>query len=119
MCIGCNKKRLSGNRSESKLLKGNPGPTGELAMFKEIWAERPHTCFITGKVIKYFSVSNFAHILPKSRYPKYRLNKDNIVLMLPEMHSLYDHFHVKIDWNKKEWKELLEMRESLKIEYNK
>ena len=62
--------------------------TGELKVFMEIWSERPHKCFITGDRITNPSPPVFAHVLGKGGYPKYRLEKFNIVLMLPDIHRL-------------------------------
>ncbi len=66
-------------------------PTGELALFKEIWAERPHFCFVSGKKLPHFDVRLFAHVIPKGNSPNMRLDKNNIVLLTPSNHYLYDH----------------------------
>jgi hypothetical protein len=52
--------------------------TGELAMFKEIYDERPKVCELCGKKIHEFNHSNFHHIKPKGKYPELRLVKINI-----------------------------------------
>jgi len=69
--------------------------TGELDVFKEIWAERPHRSEISGRALdKYegteFFPNIFLHILDKKNWPKYRLNKDNIMLGTPWEHMLVD-----------------------------
>ena len=56
-------------------------PTGELELFKEIWYERKHICADCGSEIRFFSHSNFHHILAKSREPKLRLVKENILIL--------------------------------------
>jgi hypothetical protein len=33
----------------------------------------------------------FAHILPKGRYPDYRLRKDNVMLLTSKEHYMVDH----------------------------
>lgn len=66
-------------------------PTGELALFQEIWEERPHVCFVSGDPIKEFSVSCMAHLLPKGSYQSLRLEKENIVILTASNHYLYDH----------------------------
>lgn len=63
--------------------------TGELKLFMKIFAERKGMCEITGKQIP-FDVKNFAHILSKGAYGSFRLNPDNIIHVLPEIHDLYD-----------------------------
>lgn len=66
--------------------------TGEKELFEKIWKSRPHRCFVTGKKIAYPTASVFAHVLSKAqnKFPDYKLNPDNIVLLLPEVHRLYD-----------------------------
>lgn len=61
-------------------------PTGELNIFKEIWEEREHVSQLSGRTIPYFSIQCFAHILPKSTHSELRLNKENILLVLPVEH---------------------------------
>lgn len=65
-------------------------PTGELKIFEEIWKERSHVSFLSGKPLGYFSVSFFAHVLAKGRYPRLRLEKSNIILLTPFEHHLFD-----------------------------
>lgn len=64
-------------------------PTGELKLFLEIYAERKGVCEVTDRQIP-FNVSNFAHILSKGAYGRYRLNKDNIIHVHPDVHNYYD-----------------------------
>jgi hypothetical protein len=64
--------------------------TNELALFKEVWGERSHTSFLSGKPLKYFDVKSFAHVLAKGKYPKLRLLKENIILLTAEEHHLLD-----------------------------
>lgn len=56
-------------------------PTGELQLFKEIWSEREHKCEVCESFIHEPSPSNFAHILAKGTYGKFRLLKDNIAIL--------------------------------------
>lgn len=66
-------------------------PTGEAAMFLEIWSQRPHVCVNCreglGKEPRTFY---FSHIIPKGRRPDLRLNPDNIQLLCFECHRAYD-----------------------------
>ena len=69
--------------------------TGELQLFYEIWDEREHVSFLTGRTINEKPgslrfVNCFGHILNKKNYPKFRLKKENIVLLDPEEHYLLD-----------------------------
>lgn len=86
--------------------------TGELELFIQIWNERPHKSFLSGKKLNTFSPSLFAHVLPKAknRFPKWKLNPDNIILLTIEEHHLYDNGYIEqreryakennCDWNK-------------------
>lgn len=120
-CVEGNAKRLN-DRKQSK------EPSGQLAVFEEIWQERERICFVSGQKLtespqKDMSrwVSCFSHILPKGSFPKFMLRKDNIVLLTPKMHN---------DWHTKgksellegqhgdKWKELFEMKAKLSLEYH-
>ena len=65
-------------------------PTGELELFKKIWAERVHESFISGRPLMFFDVCFFAHVLPKGTHPQSRLDPENIVLLTREEHNLLD-----------------------------
>jgi hypothetical protein len=93
--------------------------TGELKLFMEIWGERPHRCFITDKRIPQPSPSVFAHVLGKGGYPKYRLEKFNIVLMLPDIHHL-QHSLGKSDLITRfpKFEEFFDMQDELRAQYN-
>jgi hypothetical protein len=69
--------------------------TGELKLFREIWAERVHQC--THCKIKLEAPDNtgdfvkmFAHIKSKGAYPELRLEKGNIMIHCFECHRQYD-----------------------------
>ena len=59
--------------------------------FLEIWNSTPpyrRKCYETGKSLPHPPLSTyFHHVLPKSKYPEYRLEKWNIVLLDPEIHN--------------------------------
>ena len=90
-------------------------PTGERALFLEIWNERPHKSEVTGKPILRFDVKCFSHLLSKGAYPEYRLFKPNIVLKTVQEH---------IDWHnlgredllKKtdKWQKIFDVQDQLK-----
>ena len=66
------------------------------SLFDHIWETRPHVSEISGKplVSKNHMMYHwqFAHILPKGAYPKYRLNPENIMLMTWEEHQSQESF---------------------------
>jgi len=72
-------KRTSLNKLNPKKTKLRH-PTGELAMFLEIWEdmETPRKCNHCGRPQFIFRVDSFAHIKPKGTHPELRLNKNNI-----------------------------------------
>ena len=96
MCIQCNDARLKEQRSnpkEKKVYVYRRKPTGELALFQSIWKSiKPENrrCIVTGKLITDFDIRCFSHVLSKGAYPRYRKNKRNIVLMLPEIHHQWE-----------------------------
>jgi len=67
-------------------------------MFMFIWETRPHVSEISGKPLlwhtHYQFYWQFAHVLSKGVYTKYRLNPSNIMLMLPEEHEKQESFEV-------------------------
>lgn len=66
-------------------------PTGEAALFKEIWEEREHIChnckIPLGDEMKTFF---FMHVKAKSTHGKLRLVKTNIELACYDCHTAYD-----------------------------
>lgn len=88
-------------------LKSKKKATGELKLFMEIWEEREHACFITNKPIlpHQVNINCFAHVFPKGAYPELRLEKKNILLVLPEVHHDQhtmgeEALKAKYDWDK-------------------
>lgn len=56
--------------------------------YQEIWNERPHMCFETYQNLPSEPLTlYFHHILPKAKYPQYRHEKWNIVILHPDAHS--------------------------------
>lgn len=104
-CKLCNERKKTGNKRSGSTNKGEiiralkrsirpktrkREPTGELGLFHEIWNERDHVCEVSGAVIRQFDVRCFSHILPKGAYPRYRLLKENVKLVLPEIHQQWE-----------------------------
>ena len=101
--------------------------TGEAAMFIAIWRTRKHVSFLSGKKLNYVAGSSFwfnlfAHVLPKGRYPNFRLRLENIVLLTPEEHELFDtgteaRRQKYAEENNCDWQELYDLVESMKLKY--
>jgi hypothetical protein len=60
-------------------------------LFEFVWATREHVSEISGKPLlprhDYRWHWQFAHVLSKGTYPSFKLNPDNIMLMLLEEHE--------------------------------
>lgn len=94
-------------------------PTGEKEVFEKIWAERPHFCQICFTPIPEPTPSNFMHVLAKglNKYPKFKLNPQNIVMACSDCHHIWDNARHKA--NAPEWKWVHELELSLKQQYSK
>jgi hypothetical protein len=105
------------------------GFTCELEMFHQIWGERPHKCIFTGENLdQYFGTdfwfSCFAHILPKGKFPLFKLNPENVRLVYPEFHSIVDQGtkddQLKhLNWDFQLWDDLVQEMKSEYIIYMK
>ncbi len=102
--------------------------TGEGEMFREIalnmLSDEATRCFVCGIPIAVVTHNNMAHILPKGKYPKFRLNPDNIRLLCFNIQGTG--CHSKLDArprseiiNSPDWQPLLELEARLKEEYKK
>lgn len=117
LCDVCNKKRLE-KPDKKKRKRILPKPTGEAELFKQIWESRKHVSFVSGTNLgNELNVWYFAHVLPKSTYPKFRLNSENIVLLTPSEHVMYDHQTDKAK-SLPEFSRLFELREMLIEKYH-
>ena len=92
--------------------------TGEKEIFESIFAERPHFCQICFTPIGDPVPTNFPHILPKgqNKYPKFKLNPDNILLSCCDCHFLLDHARKSII-NSPDWAWVFELEDTLKERY--
>ena len=87
--------------------------------FIEIWKERKHVSEVSGaRLGPEMRTFYFSHVLPKSTYSLGRTDKDNIILMTLEEHTLWEHHKSKIQ-NDSKWKWVFERAEQLKEKYNK
>jgi hypothetical protein len=70
----------------------------EKMLFLEIWEEQEHVSEVSGKPLLPIGSFKwhwqFAHILNKGRFPSSRLDKNNIMLMLPEEHERQETFEI-------------------------
>lgn len=66
------------------------------ALRLEIWEEREHISELSGKPLlprnHMLWYHQFLHVLPHDTYPSEGLNKDNIMLALPEEHERQNEF---------------------------
>lgn len=103
ICKGCNKPRIYFTVGyceycsiKNSIKNGKPPykykrkTTGELALFKQIWMERPHICTNCQDPIKYFNVGNFSHNKSKKQHSELRLVKTNIRILCLICHYAFD-----------------------------
>jgi len=78
-------------------------PTGEKEVFRRIWESREHKCLTCGVYISEARAINFSHLLPKGKYPEYRLDERNIVLQCGDCHTRWHNYGKEMREVKK-WK---------------
>jgi uncharacterized Rmd1/YagE family protein len=82
--------------------------TGEKKIFDQIWMDRPHVSEISNiqlnQYVPTYYLNLFAHILPKGKYPEIRLLPENIMLLTPNEHYLFD---VKQEEDRKKYAEMI------------
>jgi hypothetical protein len=114
-----NKKKLAGKKSgKYKYIKK---ATGEKELFEQIAIEREWKCFVTGQTLWELKSSQFSHVLPKAlnKFPLFKLNPDNIVLLSDEAHRLWD-FGSREELKKdSEWDKMFKLEAELKKQYKK
>lgn len=94
-------------------MRGKRKVTKELAVFLEIWNERPHMSEISGRYIREFSPYCFSHVLTKGSHPEMRLNKLNIVIVTPQEHRMWETEGFRLV-NIPEWDWKFKLKEFLK-----
>jgi len=69
----------------------------QIDLFHEMWDEMqtPRICPVSGKKLDYLKgtdlwYSCFAHVLPKGKYPRLKLLKEGVMVVHPDVHTLYD-----------------------------
>lgn len=111
------------DKKHPKILSETRNKGSQKILFDLIWNERPKVSEVSGKPLlqdkthpKFYW--QFSHILSKGAYPKYKALKENIKLVLPEEHELWEHKkHLLQD--KEEWKWVFCKSEELKERYFK
>lgn len=74
----------------NKPLRSRPkSKRNESSFLKEILAEREAVSFVSGLPIEGV-IANCAHVLPKGKYPEFKFDPENIVLLTIEEHRLFD-----------------------------
>lgn len=60
----------------------------DFEFYKRIWNTRVHVCYESGSYLgEELNICCFHHVLPKKKYPQYRHEDCNIVLLLPSIHN--------------------------------
>ena len=94
LCMRCNSTRIRNGKKKAAKDCGLMLQS-ESQLFYDIWEERPHVCYLTFREINFpkgspLWFSCFAHVLPKGRFKEFKYLKDNIILVLPEVHYAMD-----------------------------
>lgn len=123
-CEKCNyqqkqeKKKAAGKKSGKYQYKREA--TGEKSVFEYVLERDEPKCYVCGEHITLIMAHNFAHVLPKGKYPAMRLNPDNIRLLCFKFgqgcHEAYDtkpHSELKGEG----WEKLFALRDRLKDRY--
>ena len=98
------------------------GYKSEAEMFFDLWNKAKEKgdiiCPFTKRRLNHlqntrFIYNCFAHILPKGRFPYWKLNPDNIRIVFPEFHRIVDRGTTKDrsmypEWNFEAWDKLYE-----------
>lgn len=107
-------------------IKTNWGFTSQIDMFDYLWAKATKygkvvpVCEFTGEKLDEMGtmwINQFAHILPKSKYPLWKLNPDNVRIVHPEFHRIVDQGRISDralhpTWDFAKWDALVEEKKS-------
>lgn len=89
----CKDYRESRSKPKSALKRK---PTGEKAVFEQIWKDRPHVCESCAKHLGNEAIATFfSHIIAKGQRKDLMLYTDNIVLECPDCHNVWQHGRVE------------------------
>lgn len=124
-------KRKSGLKktSHKKLEQKRSGTLEMQQWFLKLWDEREEwvenenyvICFETGKKLlrKYYRENSccYSHILPKSKFPQYRMCNWNLVIVHPDAHSQFETYPEKAQKQYELKKVLLKQHLEGKLDY--
>jgi hypothetical protein len=117
-----NKKKLAGKKSgKYKYIKK---ATGEKDVFEAVLdnlPDGPTKCFVCDITVALVTHHNMAHVLAKGKYPKARLDPNNIRVLCYNIqgtgcHSKYD-FYPHGELKGEGWERLFKLRDELKEQY--
>lgn len=92
--------------------------TGEVELFEIIWKKRPHISFVSRTFLGQDAKAwFFAHVLPKGKYPEFRLLEKNIILLTKEEHFIWDNCPRSETFKIQKFKKLFELETELLTEY--
>ena len=96
LCPICNKQRLGKQKTPRHGSDDNNDNKSQISLFKTLWDNSNKKCQLTGKDLSWITpmskywFSCFAHILPKGKYPRFKYNINNILLVHPDVHYQLD-----------------------------
>ena len=120
-------QKKSVEKRKKKILSMTDEYSSDYEFFETIFSERQPVCFITNTKLKskeyYEKKGNFHwlfhHVLPKSIYPKFRYYKNNVILVLPEIHDRIETMALSdLIKENKNYEKLKSLITILKQEYN-
>lgn len=96
-------------------------PQNQTHLFNQVWNERPHVSEVSREPLLPKGHAQwhwqFQHILPKGLYGKFKLRKDNIILLTAIEHYNVTNMEYLVKDDPK-WKVYYERKEKLKQEYH-
>ena len=117
-------------RNPNKKVYNDWGFNTQPELFEHVWIKAQDkegnvVCPISGEKLNKFmgtflELNVFAHVLSKDKYTRFRLNPDNVVPVLPDVHTILDSGRLSDrakhpDWNWDWWEE---KKEQLKEQYD-
>ena len=118
--------RLERAKVYLKKKKSLKSSLSQIDVFNQIWEEREPYCFITGIYLgskEYLLSINkfhfvFHHVLRKGNYPRFKLYKQNIIMVSPDVHfNIETKGLIELSTHDKRYEKLKLLYEKLKQEY--
>jgi hypothetical protein len=118
------------HQKEEKVTPVKDGFKSQVELFNYVWDTRPHVSEISGRKLtaergSVLWLCYFMHILPKGKFPKMKLNPDNILLGHNEEHFCIDQSteeqreKYKKQYPKTDWNIFYDKQKKLKEKYEK